>query len=197
MSEIRETVSSTLNPGVLPDNQYPQSGTRTSSNTTNQLTFDEKLLCYPEGVLIYLLGFRRSNLGGIDILIRIENHSKYDYTIQCEYCAINGYAVYALMSDLVAAGDKKITDYSINADALKDIGVANLTDIFSGSVSFTLHNKSTNRYYHSDRVSFMINDSNQIELVNPSTEDSATEVLEPKSSDEVERTTTKKWYLDY
>lgn len=92
----------------------------------------EKLIMDQNGVKIYYKGVEDS-LMGRSILLKIENNSSKDYTVQQRDLSINGYMVSGIISESVKAGKKANSDITVLSSDLEENGI---TDIEEISVSF-------------------------------------------------------------
>lgn len=92
----------------------------------------EKLIMDQNGVKIYYKGVE-DDLMGKNILLKIENNSSKDYTVQQRDLSINGYMVSGIISESVKAGKKANSDITVLSSDLEE---NDITDIEEISVSF-------------------------------------------------------------
>lgn len=99
---------------------------KTAAKTTEKLVMDQN------GVKIYYKGVE-DDLMGQKILLKIENNSSKDYTVQQRDLSINGYMVSGIISESVKAGKKANSDITVLSSDLEE---NDITDIEEISVSF-------------------------------------------------------------
>lgn len=106
--------------------------TSKDSTTTTEdtaVTLDETVIYDENDIKITATGLKEDGLLGPELNLLIENNSTQNITVQPEYCLVNGYMMYGLMSSDVAVGKKNNDTLDFSRSTLQECGIDQIADI--------------------------------------------------------------------
>ena len=101
----------------------------TTTTEDTAVTLDETIIYDENDIKITATGLREDGLLGPELNLLIENNSTQNITVQPEYCLVNGYMMYGLMSSDVAVGKKNNDTLDFSRSTLEECGIDQIADI--------------------------------------------------------------------
>lgn len=95
----------------------------------NAVTLDETVIYDENDIKITATGFNENGFLGPELNLLIENNSAQNIMVQPDYCLVNGYMMYGLMSADVAVGKKDNDTLGFSRSTLKECGIDQIADI--------------------------------------------------------------------
>lgn len=157
-----------------------------SAAEENAVTLDETVIYDDNDIKITATGIKEDSFFGPELNLLIENNGTQNIVVQPDYCLVNGYMMYGLMSSDVAAGKKNNDTMVFSGSTLKACGIDQIADIrlrltVSDSDSWmplfktdeiTLQTSATDTYTQTyDDSGEVIYDTNGIKVVAKSVDD--------------------------
>lgn len=100
-----------------------------SAAEENAVTLDETVIYDGNDIKITATGIKEDSFFGPELNLLIENNGTQNIVVQPDYCLVNGYMMYGLMSSDVAAGKKNNDTLDFSGSTLKACGIDQITDI--------------------------------------------------------------------
>lgn len=104
-----------------------EDGTTTTEDTA--VTLDETVIYDENDIKITATGLNEDGFLGPELNLLIENNSVQNIMVQPDYCLVNGYMMYGLMSSDVAAGKKNNDTLDFSRSTLEECGIDQIADI--------------------------------------------------------------------
>lgn len=101
----------------------------TTTTEDTAVTLDETIIYDENDIKITATGLREDGLLGPELNLLIENNSTQNITVQPDYCLVNGYMMYGLMSSDVAVGKKNNDTLDFSRSTLEECGIDQIADI--------------------------------------------------------------------
>lgn len=100
-----------------------------SAAEENAVTLDETVIYDGNDIKITATGIKEDSFFGPELNLLIENNGTQNIVVQPDYCLVNGYKMYGLMSSDVAAGKKNNDTMVFSGSTLKACGIDQIADI--------------------------------------------------------------------
>lgn len=100
-----------------------------SAAEENAVTLDETVIYDGNDIKITATGIKEDSFFGPELNLLIENNGTQNIVVQPDYCLVNGYMMYGLMSSDVAAGKKNNNTLDFSGSTLKACGIDQIADI--------------------------------------------------------------------
>ena len=100
-----------------------------SAAEENAVTLDETVIYDGNDIKITATGIKEDSFFGPELNLLIENNGTQNIVVQPDYCLVNGYMMYGLMSSDVAAGKKNNDTMVFSGSTLKACGIDQIADI--------------------------------------------------------------------
>ena len=100
-----------------------------SAAEENAVTLDETVIYDGNDIKITATGIKEDSFFGPELNLLIENNGTQNIVVQPDYCLVNGYMMYGLMSSDVAAGKKNNDTLDFSGSTLKACGIDQIADI--------------------------------------------------------------------
>lgn len=100
-----------------------------SAAEENAVTLDETVIYDDNDIKITATGIKEDSFFGPELNLLIENNETQNIVVQPDYCLVNGYKMYGLMSSDVAAGKKNNDTMVFSGSTLKACGIDQIADI--------------------------------------------------------------------
>ena len=100
-----------------------------SAAEENAVTLDETVIYDGNDIKITATGIKEDSFFGPELNLLIENNGTQNIVVQPDYCLVNGYMMYGLMSSDVAAGKKNNDTMVFSGSTLKVCGIDQIADI--------------------------------------------------------------------
>lgn len=100
-----------------------------SAAEENAVTLDETVIYDGNDIKITAIGIKEDSFFGSELNLLIENNGTQNIVVQPDYCLVNGYMMYGLMSSDVAAGKKNNDTLDFSGSTLKACGIDQIADI--------------------------------------------------------------------
>ena len=116
-----------------------QSTTQESESTskTTAVTIENTVLLDQDGLVITAKELVDDSIWGLGVKILIENNTKENLGVQCNYLIVNNYMISDLFSSSVAAGKKANDTIYLSSSELEAAGITTISDIV---ISFHVYN---------------------------------------------------------
>lgn len=112
----------------------------TTTTEDTAVTLDETIIYDENDIKISATGLKEDGLLGPELNLLIENNGTSNIIVQPDYCLVNGYMMYGLMSSDVAAGKKNSDTLDFSRSTLKECGIDQIADI---RLKFTISDGDT------------------------------------------------------
>lgn len=111
-----------------------------STAEADAVTLDETVIYDEHDIKISATGLKEDGLLGPELNLLIENNGTSNIIVQPDYCLVNGYMMYGLMSSDVAAGKENNDTLDFSRSTLKECGINQIADI---RLKFTISDGDT------------------------------------------------------
>ena len=100
-----------------------------SAAEENAVTLDETVIYDGNDIKITATGIKEDSFFGPELNLLIENNGTQNIVVQPDYCLVNGYMMYGLMSSDVAVGKKNNDTLDFSGSTLKVCDIDQIADI--------------------------------------------------------------------